>query len=119
MATLLSDQKGFTVPPGRPSGHPVNGSSIRLTQGTAGTDTTTTVKAGSDYLLIALNIGGFYAGLATVTTAANVMWVAPLYTPGVVINIECTSSYAKGADVTLHYSTDTNNGVAYLIKLDE
>jgi hypothetical protein len=119
MAIELCDQKGFVVPPGRPSGTSVNGSTQQLTNATKDTNTTATVSAGTDYLCIALKTGNFYLGLADVTTAANVMWVVPLNTPGCVINIPCSFSAAKGEDVTLHYATDTNNGIAYLIELDE
>lgn len=81
-----------------------------LTNATAGADTTATVVGGKRYLLIPVETGGFYAGLATVVTAANVQWVAALGQPGVVINVPL-------GETTLHYATTVNNGKAFLVPL--
>ena len=88
-----------------------NADTQRLTNASKDTDTEATVVGGKRYLLVPIVTGGFYAGLATVATAANVEWVCALYHPGVVINIPL-------GHTTLHYATDTNNGIAYLIPLE-
>lgn len=81
----------------------------QLTNASADTDTTATVVAGAVYAVTALNTGGFILGIADVTTAANVAWVCPLYRT---IIIKIPIGYTS-----LHYATDTNNGIAYLRRL--
>lgn len=84
-----------------------------LTQGTAGADTTATVTAGARYRFTAQKTGGFVFGLATVATGseANIRWCAPV---GVSIEILIPEGYT-----TLHYTTDTNSGIGYLVKLEQ
>lgn len=108
MEVFLSDNAGHRVPPaGAPD--PVAASGQTLTQGTAGTDTEATVVAGATYAFTAQKTGGFMFGVATMATAANILWCAALYqTVTIVIPAGIT---------TLHYTTDTNSGVGYLRKL--
>lgn len=115
----LSDDKGFYALPGVVSGHPVNGNSAQLTNASADTDTEQTVEAGKSYLVTALDTGGFILGLADVTTAANVMWVVPLYETRLVHIDPVQAGKAMGEDVTLHYATNANDGIAYLVELAE
>jgi len=81
-----------------------------LTNATADADDTVTVVGGKRYLLIAVATGGFYAGLETVATAANVQWVAALGQPGVVITVPLGKT-------TLHYAVTANSAKGYLIPL--
>jgi len=105
----LSNNGGQRVSPHPNLSHPVNGTGQQLTNGSADTDTTATVVAGAQYAVTALNTGGFILGLSDPTTATNVMWVCPLYET-IVIKIPEGST-------TLHYATDTADGIAYLRKL--
>jgi hypothetical protein len=115
----LSDDKGFYALPGVMNGHPTNGDAVKLTNAAADTDTTVTVEAGKSYLVTALKTGGFILGLADPTTAANVMWVVPLYGTRLVHIDPIQASKAMGEAVTLHYATDTNSGVGYIVELAE
>ncbi|HUW45762.1 MAG TPA: hypothetical protein VMW50_08200 [Dehalococcoidia bacterium] len=89
---------------------PVAASGVRLTNATANTDTETTVVEGGVYVFTSLIAGGFYFGLAAVTTEDNVRWVAPLYR-SIIIRIPL------GGGTSLHYATDTTNGIGYLRRL--
>lgn len=107
---FLSDNKGNRSAPTPESSCPkTTQTALRLTNGTADTDTSATVAAGR-YRFTALKTGGFYFGLAAVTTAGNVRWVCPLYRS---IEIEIPIG-----TTTLHYATDTNSGIGYLVALD-
>lgn len=119
MPTELCDNKGFYALPGVPSGHPTNGSSQQLTNAAADTDTTATVVAGKSYMVTAYVTGAFVLGLADVTTAANVMWTAPLGFSRLVHIDPVQAGVSNGADVTLHYATSANDGIAYLVELAE
>lgn len=115
----LADDKGFYALPGVVSGHPTNGDAAQLTNASAATDTEVAVEAGKSYLVTALNTGGFILGLADPTTAANVMWVVPLHTTRLIHIDPVQAGKAKGEAVTLHYATDTNNGIGYIVELAE
>lgn len=115
----LADDKGFYALPGVVNGHPTNGDAQQLTNATKDTDTTVTVEAGKSYLITALNTGGFVLGLADPTTAANVMWVVPLHETRLIHIDPVQASASMGGDVTLHFATDTNSGIAYLVELAE
>jgi hypothetical protein len=110
MATRGVDNTGFCSSPTPESSQPVvSQTALKLTQATAGTETTTTVTAGSRYRFTAYITGGFRFGLATVATDGNVRWVCPLYHS---IEIQIPVGYT-----TLHYTTDTNNGLGFLVEL--
>ena len=112
MIPYISDNQGFRSSPSPESSQPVKTqTALKLTNATKDTDTTATVVAGKRYRFTCLNTGGFYIGLADVTTAGNVRWVCPLYQ-----SIEIQIPVDGG--VTLHYATDTNNGVGFLIEID-
>lgn len=105
----LYDNMGHNVPPHANLADPVLASGQTLTNATAGADTSATVVAGESYIITALTTGGFIFGLATVETAANIIWACPL---GQTIIIKIPVGYT-----TLHYATNTNNGIAYLRKM--
>jgi hypothetical protein len=108
--TYLFDNSGHIVPPaGAPD--PVAASGQTLTNGTKDTDTEATVVAGASYAFTAQTVGGFYFGVATIATAANIIWACPLYRTIII-------SIPAGVTV-LHYAADTNSGVGYLRKLAE
>ena len=67
--------------------------------------------AGKRYRITALVVGGLYLGLADVTTAANVRWVCPLHQ-----TIEIQIPYNI---TTLHYATDTNSAIGYLVEIKQ
>lgn len=81
----------------------------QLTQAAAGTNTTCTVVAGQRYRFTAYITGGFRFGLATMATVGNTRWVCPLYRS---IEIEIPVNYT-----TLHYTTDTNSALGFLVEL--
>ncbi len=104
----LSDNAGHRVSPaGSPD--PVVGSGQALTNAGADLNTTATVVAGVTYALTAQEVGGFYFGVADVTTVANVIWACPIYqTITIVIPTGIT---------TLHYAVDTANAIGFLRRL--
>jgi len=115
----LSDDKGFFALPGVISGHPEDGKGQQLTNAAADTNTTATVISGKSYLVTAMATGGFLFGLSTTATVANIMWACPLYQT-VLIHIDpVQAGVQKGGNVTLNYQTNANNGIAYLVELDE
>ena len=109
--TYLSDNTGNRSSPTPESSDPKETqTALKLTNGSADTNTTATVVVGKSYRFTALKTGGFYLGLADVTTAGNVRWVCPLYR-SIEIKIPIGST-------TLHYATDTINGIGYLVELN-
>jgi len=70
---------------------------------------TATVVAGARYRFTAYVTGGFRFGLATVATDGNVRWVCPIYRS---IEITIPQGYT-----TLHYTTDTNSALGFLVEL--
>jgi hypothetical protein len=115
----LQDDKGFYALPGMICGHPVAAKAQKLTNATADTDTTASVIAGKSYRVTAQKTGGFYLGIADVTTDANKLWCIPVGETAVVHMDEELFSASRGDTVTLHYATDTNAGVGYLVELAE
>lgn len=109
MITYLADNKGAIVPPHPHESDPVIATGQTLTNGTADADTSATVEAGKSYAITAFKTGGFYFGLAAISTAANIIWACPL---GETIIIKIPVGYT-----TLHYATSVNSGVAYLREL--
>jgi hypothetical protein len=108
----LCDNGGFVTSPTPETSQPViSQTALKLTQATAGTETTATVVAGKRYRFTAYLTGGFRFGLATVATDGNVLWVCPLYRS---IEIEIPAGYT-----TLHYTTDTNSGLGFLVELKQ
>jgi hypothetical protein len=107
---FLSDNAGHRVPPaGSPD--PVQASGQTLTHGTAGTDVSATVEAGAKYAFTAQTVGGFFFGLAAVTTPANIVWACPLH--------QTITIVIPAGETVLHYAPDTNSAVGYLRKLTE
>jgi len=112
METYLSDNTGNRSSPTPESSQPVvTQTALKLTQATAGTNTTATVVAGKRYRFTAYLTGGFRFGLATVATDGNVRWVCPIYRS---IEIKIPIGYT-----TLNYTTDTNDGLGFLVELDQ
>jgi len=83
---------------------------LKLTQATAGTNTTCSVVPGR-YRFTAYAVGGFRFGLASVATDGNVRWLCPL---GRTIEIDI-----PGGTTTLNYTTDVNSALGFLVKLQE
>lgn len=109
--TCISDNSGHRSAPTPESSDPKTSQTAQqLTNAAADTNGTATVTGGSRYRFTSLGTGGFYLGLANVTTAGNVRWVCPLYhSIEIAIPIGVT---------TLHYATNANNGVGYLVELN-
>jgi hypothetical protein len=107
--TYLSTPNDKRVPPGVESGDGIAASGQTLTQATAGNNTTVTVVAGAQYLVTAMSAGAFFFGIATVATAANIIWA-------VGANHTCVINIPEGI-TTLNYSNDTNGAVAYLRRI--
>lgn len=110
MEVFLSDNAGHRVPPAD-APDPVQGTGQLLTNAAADTDTSATVEGGKAYVFTALTIGGFYFGVAAVTTAANVAWVCPIGKTVIIV--------IPAGVTTLHYATDTINGKGYLRELSQ
>ena len=107
---MLHDNGGFRTSPHPGVSQPViSQTALRLTQGTAGTNTEATVVAGKRYRFTAYKTGGFRFGLATTVLAKNIRWVCPIYQ---VIEIQIPRGVT-----TLHYTTDTNSGLGFLVEL--
>lgn len=112
--TFLSDNGGHRSSPTPESSLPkITQTAQQLTQGSAGTDTEATVVAGRRYRFTAQKTGGFVFGVATVATGseANIRWVCPIYKS---VEIQIPLGYT-----VLHYTTDTNSGVGYLVELEQ
>ena len=106
----ISDNSGAISSPTPESSQPAaTQTALKLTQASAGTNTEATVTAGKRYRFTSYITGGFRFGLATVATDGNVRWVCPLYRS---IEIDVPAGYT-----TLHYTTDVNNGLGFLIEL--
>lgn len=107
----LYNNAGQISSPTPESSHPkTTQTALKLTNAAADTDTEATVVAGKRYRFTSLLTGGFYFGLADVTTADNVRWVCPLYKS---IEITIPTGYT-----VLHYATTAINGIGYLVELD-
>lgn len=105
------DNGGFRTSPHPGQSQPViTQTALKLTDG-KDTDNELAVVAGKRYRFTALTAGGFYLGLADVTTAANVRWVCPLYQ-----SIEVQIPYGITA---LHVASDTNNAIGYLVEIKQ
>jgi hypothetical protein len=108
MDLFLSDNAGHRVPPAD-APDPVVATGQTLTNAAKDTDTTVTVEAGEKYALTAQTVGGFYLGVATIATAANIVWACPLGKTIIIV--------VPNGITSLHYATDTVNGIGYLRKL--
>ena len=113
MATVVSqDNAGFRTSPNPNSAQPVlTQTAQKLTNATADTNTTCTVKAGTRYRFSDMLTGSFYFGLADVTTAANVRWACPVFST---MEIQIPEGVT-----TLHYATSVNSGIGYLVELHD
>jgi len=107
---MLEDNGGHVVSIPE-TADPVIASGQTLTNASKDTDTEATVVAGERYAITAQEVGGFYFGIADVTTAANIVWACPA---GKTIVIYIPLGYT-----TLHYATDTNDAIGYLRKLSD
>ena len=87
---------------------PEEDSGQKLTNASADTDTVCAVEPGL-YVFDTVITGGFYFGLADVTTAKNVRWACGV--PGRCLIKIPADKYE------LHYATSANNGIGYLRKL--
>lgn len=108
-SVMLRDAVGNTVPPGVAGGHPVLASGITLTDAATGADHTETLVAGRTYKLMADATGGWVFGIATVATAANIIWFVP---PSGVVCITMPPGYT-----VLHYMCLVNGGKCYIAKM--
>ncbi len=107
---MLHDNGGFRTSPHPGQSQPtITQTALKLTQGTAGTNTEATVVAGKRYRFTSYLTGGFRFGLVTVATDGNVRWVCPIYQT---IEIQIPRGVT-----TLHYTTDVNSGVGFLVEL--
>ena len=107
---MLHDNGGFRTSPHPAVSQPViTQTAQRLIQASAGTNTETTVVGGKRYRITSYLTGGFRFGLATLVLASNVRWVCPIYQT---IEIQIPRGVT-----TLHYTTDVNSGVGFLIEL--
>jgi len=106
----MFDNGGFKTSPDVMASQPViTQTALKLTQATAGTNTEATVVAGKRYRFTSYLTGGFRFGLTTVVTDGNVRWVCPIYKT---IEIQIPRGVT-----TLHYTTDVNSGVGFLVEL--
>ena len=106
----MFDNGGFKTSPDVMASQPViTQTALKLTQGTAGTNTEATVVAGKRYRFTSYLTGGFRFGLVTVATDGNVRWVCPIYKT---IEIQIPRGVT-----TLHYTTDVNSGLGFLVEL--
>lgn len=106
------DNGGYNCAPSTGQSQPIIGTGAgaqALTNGTADADTTATVVAGARYRVTCTKTGSLRFGLATVATASNVRWVCGI---GHSIEIQIPIGYS-----TLHYTTDTNNGYGWLVRI--
>lgn len=109
---ILFDNGGF-----RSSSHPnisqptITQTALQFTAINKDVDTELAVVAGKRYRFTALITGGFYLGLADVTTAGNVRWVCPIYK-----TVEVQIPYNITA---LHVACDTNNAIGYLVEIKQ
>ena len=83
---------------------------LKLTQATAGTNTTASVVPGR-YRFTSYLTGGFRFGLASVATDGNVRWICPIF-HSIEIDI-------PGGTTILNYTTDVNAALGFLVKLQE
>lgn len=109
---MLHDNGGFRTSPHPGQSQPViTQTALQFTGINKDVDTELAVVAGKRYRFTALITGGFYLGLADVTTAANVRWVCPLYQ-----TVEVQIPYNITA---LHVVCDTNNAIGYLVEIKQ
>lgn len=107
MEVYSSDNVGNRVPPHPDMGTPTLASGQTLAPN-KDTNTEATVVAGATYAITAIQ-GWFIFGLATVATAANIIWACP---QGKTIVIKIPAGYTS-----LHYLSDSDNRTAYLRRL--
>jgi len=108
----MYDNSGARTSPHPNQSQPViSQTALKLTQATAGTNTTATVVAGKRYRFTSYLTGGFRFGLATVATDGNVRWVCPLYQS---IEIQIPLGYTS-----LYYTTDTNDALGFLVEIKQ
>jgi len=106
----LSDNGGFTVPPGVAGFTPKAASGVTLTDAATGGDHTTTLTAGKTYVVMTNATGGMIFGIAAVTTAANIIWFLP---PNSIMSFHMPVGYT-----TLHYAGLVNDSTCYLVELE-
>lgn len=106
---FLSDNEGNRVTPGVSSGDPVLASGIKITDGTIGADHTQLLVAGVMYQISATEVGGFIMGIATVVTAANILWHVPRNGR---LMFKMPTDYA-----TLYFQGLTNSAVGYITRM--
>lgn len=105
-----ADNGGFRTSPHPGQSQPViTQIALQFTGINKDVDTELAVVAGKRYRFTAMITGGFYLGLADVTTAAAVRWICPLY-QSVEVQIP------RGV-TSLHVACDTNNAIGYLVEL--
>jgi hypothetical protein len=90
---------------------PVAGSGQTLTDAGTGGDHEATVVPGATYALTTNDtaVNTFVLGVATILTAANILWVVPPASTGII--------RVPDDVTTLHYESLVNGGVAYLRRL--
>lgn len=106
----FSDNGGFRTSPHPNVSQPViTQTALKFTAINKDVDTELAVVAGKRYRFTALITGGFYLGLADVTTAAAVRWVCPIYKT---IEVQIPRGVTS-----LHVACDTNNAIGYLVEI--
>ncbi|MBW2604693.1 MAG: hypothetical protein JRE28_10335 [Deltaproteobacteria bacterium] len=107
----MTSNGGKVAVPGALSADPVHATGQTATDAVTGGDHTLTVVGGRSYLVMATNVGNFIFGILTVATAANIAWMCPK-NQAIVINM-------PEGETSLHYMSDTNDGVIYLTELHQ
>jgi len=105
---FVIDNNGHKAAPGCVAADPIAASGVALVDATIGADIELTVVAGGVYAVTA-SAQGFVFGIADVTTAANVIWVATVYET-IIIQIPTTVT-------TLHYQGIANSAAGYMRRL--
>ncbi len=104
-----SDNSGNRVPPGVNCGDPVLASGITITDGTVGADHEQAILAETTYQISATEVGGFILGVATLATAANILWHVPR-------SGRLVFTIPRGY-TSLFYQGLTNSAVGYITKM--
>ncbi len=107
--TFLSDNGGNRVPPADSPNPHATPAGQRLQADQWETGKSATVVAGATYAFTAMRGGGFFFGLAAVSTVANIGWACPLRGTVIIVIPE--------GNTTLYYSAESNNGNGYLRRL--
>lgn len=104
-----SDNSGNRVPPGTNCGDPVLASGLTITDATIGADHEQAILGATTYQISATEVGGFILGVATLATAANILWHVPR-------SGRLVFTVPRGY-TSLFYQGLTNSAVGYITKM--